>query len=257
MFSTYGKHHGWFSFETTMRRTAARTVSCTGLVKMWHVERMIDNVGALNAVVRHAVELEGDYHDIAPTLAALSACGDSALVPRLHEELDRFLNEENFYGRDLIASILAGIDGIAALGTLLRASSRDLGDDQDSLSAEIVDLLRTDQETARLTVLELATSDVPELRRTALWAWGFVAQAQDFELLAAAAADPQIRSTAIGSIPDPADDDRAFHVLVLALRDPHEQVRVSAVSRLGYTGRPDAAAPLAVDRKGGADDRMA
>ncbi|WP_144127055.1 hypothetical protein [Catellatospora sichuanensis] len=105
--------------------------------------------------MRHAIELEGHYYDIAPTLAALSACGDSALVPRLHEELDRFLHEENFYGRDLIASILAGIDGVAALPTLLRASSRDFGDDQDGLSAEIVDLLKTDRETARLTVLDL------------------------------------------------------------------------------------------------------
>ncbi|GAA1390721.1 HEAT repeat domain-containing protein [Catellatospora chokoriensis] len=208
---------------------------------------MIDNVAALPAVVRHAAELDDDYDDIAPTVAALSACGDSALVPHLHEELDRFLDAENFYGRDLVAGILAGIDGVAALRTLLHASSRDLGDDQDSLSAEIIDLLKTDQEAVRLTVLDLATSDIPGLRHTALWALGFVAQAQDFELLAAAAADPdpQIRSTAIGSMPDPADDDRAFDAIVLALRDPHETVRISAASRLGYTGRPDAAAPLA------------
>ena len=49
---------------------------------------------------------------------------------------------------------------------------------------------------------------------------------------------------AVGSIPDPAGDDYAFGALVMALRDLNDQVRVSAASRLGYTGRVDAVAPL-------------
>jgi HEAT repeat protein len=207
---------------------------------------MIDRPAALEAVVRHAVELEDDYDDIEPTITALAACGDTTLVPRLHEALDRFLDEENFYGRDLIAGILAGIQGAAALPTLLRASARDLGDDQDSLSAEIVDLLYADKAASRLTAIEFAADEAPELRRAGLWALGFVAEAQDADLLAAAATDidPEIRSIAVGSIMNPAADDRGFHVLVLALRDPEVQVRVSAVSSLGYTGRTDAVMPL-------------
>ncbi|MEV4756304.1 HEAT repeat domain-containing protein [Micromonospora sp. NPDC049559] len=207
---------------------------------------MIDSVGALAAVIRHAVELEDDYDDIAPTLAALASCGDTTLVPRLHEALDRFLDEENFYGRDLIAGILAGIEGTAALPALLRASARDLGDDQDSLSGEIIDLLRRDQASARRTVLQFVASESPELRRAGLWALGFVAETGDVGLLAAAATDtdPEVRSLAIGSIPDPVEDARAFRVLVQALRDPDDRVRVSAISRLGSTGRPDAVAPL-------------
>ncbi|MFR9780120.1 HEAT repeat domain-containing protein [Micromonospora sp. MS34] len=211
------------------------------------VTQMIDSAGALEAVVRHATELEDDYDDIAPILTALAACGDSTLVPRLHEALDRFLDEQNCYGRDLIAGILAGIQGQAALPALLRASARDLGDDQDSLTGDIIDLLHTNKTAARPTVLELATDGTPELRRAGLWALGFVVEAQDVELLAAAAADadPQVRSVAIGSIPNPAGDDRAFQVLVMALRDLDDQVRMSAVSRLGYTARADAVAPLA------------
>jgi hypothetical protein len=89
-------------------------------------------------------ELEDDYGDIAPTITALAACGDTALVPRLHEALDRFLDQENFYGRDLIASVLAGIQRAAALPVLLRASARDLGDDQDGLHTEIIELLHAD-----------------------------------------------------------------------------------------------------------------
>jgi HEAT repeat protein len=215
-------------------------------VVVWHGDRVIDSRGALEAVVRHAVELEDDYDDIAPTVTALAACGDTTLVPRLHEVLGRFLDEENFYGRDLIAGVLAGIQGVAALPVLLRASARDLGDDQDSLQSEIIELLHADRSDGRRTVLEFATGDTPELRRVGLWALGFVVEARDVELLATAATDvdPKVRSLAISSIPDPAGDEQAFRVLVLALRDLDEQVRVAAVSRLGYTGRADAVAPL-------------
>ncbi|MEH0937637.1 HEAT repeat domain-containing protein [Micromonospora psammae] len=207
---------------------------------------MIDSRAALAAVVRHAVELEDDYDDIAPTLSALAACGDSSLVPRLHEALEVFLDEENFYGRDLIASVLAGVQSVAALPVLLRAAARDLGDDQDSLQAEIIELLHADRAAGRRAVLECATGDRPELRRVGLWALGFVVEAGDVELLAATAADvdPEVRSRAIRAIPDPAGDHQAFRVLVGALRDLDEKVRVAAVSRLGHTGRADAVASL-------------
>jgi HEAT repeats len=95
------------------------------------------------------------------------------LVPRLQEALDRFLDEGNFYGRDLIASVLAGIEGVAALPALLRASARDLGDDQDSLQIQIIELLEAHRAATRPIVLEFASSDMPELRHAGLWALGF------------------------------------------------------------------------------------
>ncbi|MFG1658289.1 hypothetical protein ACGFIY_17360 [Micromonospora chersina] len=58
---------------------------------------MIDSRGALEAVVRHAVDLEDDYEDLAPLVTALATCGDTSLVPQLQEALDRFLDEKNFY----------------------------------------------------------------------------------------------------------------------------------------------------------------
>ncbi|RKN26164.1 hypothetical protein D7044_30480 [Micromonospora musae] len=215
---------------------------------MWHGARMIDSRGALEAVIRHAVELEDDYDDIAPTVSALATSGDITVVPQLVEALNRFLDEENFYGRDLIAGVLAGIDGVAALPVLLHASARDLGDDQDSLRAEIIELLHAHRAAGRRTVLECVTGDTPELRRVGLWALGFVAEAQDIELLTAASADSdsKVRSMAIGSLPDPATNDRAFEVLVTALGDVDEQVRVAAASSLSAaTGRAEAVAPLA------------
>ena len=164
---------------------------------------MIDSRAALEAVVRHAVDLEDDYEDIAPVVTALATCGDVALVPRLHEALNQFLDEGNFYGRDLIAGILAGIQGTAALAVLLRASSRDLGDDQDSLQTEIIELLHTDPAAGRRTALEFATGDTPELRLVGLWALGFVPDAQDVELLASAATDADPRGQVQGSRRDP------------------------------------------------------
>jgi HEAT repeat protein len=209
---------------------------------------VIDNSRSLEAVVRHAVgaEGDGDYEGIAPVVKALESSGDASLVPRLHQALDQFLDEGNFYGRDLMAAILAGIQGPAALPALLRASSRDLGDDQDSLQAEITDLLRTDQAAARAVVLDFVSSGTAELRRTGVWALGFIAGPEDVEALAAAAtdADPRIRSLAIGSIPGIAQDDRAYRAVVLALRDLDQQVQLSAISRLGYSGRAEAVGPL-------------
>ncbi|MEV0392433.1 HEAT repeat domain-containing protein [Polymorphospora rubra] len=219
---------------------------------------MIDRRASLAAVIRHAVDLEADYDDIEPTVTALTESGDTTLVSPLREALDRFLDEGNFYGRDLVAGILAGIQGVAALPVLLRAAGRDLGDDQDGLRSEITELLHGDPDAARRTVVEFAGANTAELRREGLWALGFLVDARDTELLAAAATDPdpRVRSVAIGSIHDPAGDDRAFRTLVVALRDADEQVRMSAISRLGGTGRVDAVPPLAAIAAAAANPRV-
>jgi hypothetical protein len=122
---------------------------------------VIDNGEALESVIRHAQLDEIDYDDIALTVDALTGSGDISLAPRLHEALARFLDEENFYGRDLIAGILAGIEGVAALPALLLASARDLGDDQDSLQAEIAGLLDADPEASRRMCSNSSTTPRP------------------------------------------------------------------------------------------------
>ena len=129
---------------------------------------MRTNREALEAVIRHASELEDDYDAIAPTMAELKVSGDTALVPRLVEALKQFLIEQNFYGRDLMAQIMAGIQGVTALPTLLHASARDLGDDQDSLQAEILDVMLLDPTTARTIANRFATAESPVLRGAGL-----------------------------------------------------------------------------------------
>ena len=207
---------------------------------------MLDNHGTLEAVLAHAEQVEADYDDIAASVTALADCGDTTLVPRLHAGLEQFLDQENVYGRDLMAAVLAGIQGVAALPVLLRASARSLGDDQDSLQSEITELMDEDRSSARPAVLELVTSEAIELRRVGIWALDFVLEPEDIELLVEAAidSDPEVRSMAIDLIPAPAGNEQVFALLVLALRDPDAQVRASAVSRLAHTGRADALAPL-------------
>jgi HEAT repeat protein len=191
---------------------------------------MTTHEAALTSVIRHAAEPNADHDDIAPTVAALAASRASSLLPRLHEALDRFLDEENFYGRDLIAEVLAGIAGTAALPALLLAAARDLGDDQDGLRAEITEVLHADPAAGRRAVLDLVRNGRPGQRRAALLMLGAVAEPGDAELLAEAAAhaDREVRRTAIEAIPD-----RLSPALVAALGDPDEQVRLTAVGRLG------------------------
>lgn len=206
---------------------------------------MIDTRASLDAVVRHVTDPDGeqDYLDIEPTVTALANSGDLSLVPALEETLTRFLDAGDFYGRDLVAGILAGIAGPTALPTLLRAAARDLGDDQDGLSADIAGLLDADPAAGRAAADGFAQSADPALRRVGLWALGFVVDDGDaapFET-ALADPDPEVRSLAVDGVPIGA----GFDVLVAALRDVSEQVRVSAASRLGGAGRVEAVPPLA------------
>lgn len=207
---------------------------------------MIDNAALLESVIAHAAAEETDYDDIAATVDELTDSGDTGLLPRLHEALGQFLDEGNFYGRDLIAAVLAGVAGPVALPVLLLAADRDLGDDQDSLQAEIAGLLDADPVTARELVLALIADDAPERQRAGLLVLDQVAEAGDIDLLAGAAshADADIRLTAVEAVPDPGHDDRAFAVLAAAVHDPDDRVRSAAISRLGASRRPEAVPAL-------------
>ncbi|XVU29643.1 HEAT repeat domain-containing protein [Actinoplanes sp. CA-054009] len=191
---------------------------------------MTDNVRRLESVIEHASQDETDYEDIAAAVEALTASGDAALVPRLHEALDRFLDEENFYGRDLIASVLAGVAGVAALPVLLLAADRDLGDDQDSLRADIAGLMGEDPVAVRKAILELIDSDVPERRRVGLLASGSVGDAGILEQ-AARHPDADVRLVAVEEIPA---------LPISAIDDPDEDVCLAAIGRLGASGHPGA-----------------
>ena len=69
----------------------------------------------------------------------LTATNDMKLVPPLTQSMQSFLSQGHFYGRDVIADALMRLQGVEALSVLVGAAAVDLGDDQDSLHAIIVD----------------------------------------------------------------------------------------------------------------------
>jgi HEAT repeat protein len=182
-----------------------------------------------------------DFDLIEARSAAVLRTGDKTLQPVLEGHLEAFVNAGDWYARDVIADLLYEICDIDALPALLRATARDLGDDQDSLTGMVVDLFHNDRAAARSAALNCAQSPDCELRRTGIWALGFVGEQHDQALIVAAAADadPKTRSTAMDSIRSAADSDPALaEVLEAGTPDPDPQVRVSAISKLGWHRTP-------------------
>ncbi|GIH09659.1 hypothetical protein Rhe02_77260 [Rhizocola hellebori] len=95
---------------------------------------------------------------------------DQALVPELKMALWNFLKTQNFYGRDILADALAAVQGIEALPALLKVSTYDLGDDQDTLQSTIIDVMSLDTDRARVILDELDASDDAKLREVSKWA---------------------------------------------------------------------------------------
>lgn len=109
----------------------------------------------------------------------LVADGDRSLIPALTAQLNLYLDEEHFYGRDVIADVLAGLAGVDALPVLVRASARDLGDDQDTLHATITDLVFTTAAEARPFLNELLEDQDAEVRKAAAWASEYLDELQE------------------------------------------------------------------------------
>ncbi|MFI2452478.1 hypothetical protein [Streptomyces sp. NPDC019539] len=105
---------------------------------------------------------------------AVAASGDRALLPRLEAALARFIDEGNFYAREMLGGVIASLGGTVTLPLLLRASAVDLGDDQDGLATEIVALVQSDPDGAR-ALLEPLTKDTDAVvAERAAWALRFL-----------------------------------------------------------------------------------
>lgn len=104
------------------------------------------------------------YDEIQEHVVELGDCADRSLVAPLCERLDTFLTERDYYGRDVIAEVLARLAGVDALPVLLRAMAHDLDDDQDTLEAEVYDLLVADPVRSRPFVQAVADDTDPRVR---------------------------------------------------------------------------------------------
>ncbi|MFJ5832554.1 hypothetical protein [Streptomyces sp. NPDC093089] len=119
-------------------------------------------------------DLDADVDETIDLADEIAASGDAVLLPRLQAELDRALTERNAYARELLGGVLAAIGGPEALPALVRASAVDLGDDQDGLAAEIVELVQADPKTARALLQPLTDDDDLTVAHRADWAMRFL-----------------------------------------------------------------------------------
>ncbi|MCX5229935.1 hypothetical protein ABZY16_14505 [Streptomyces sp. NPDC006553] len=119
-------------------------------------------------------DLDADVDETIDLADEIAASGDAGLLPRLQAELDRALIERNAYARELLGGVVAAIGGPEALPTLIRASAVDLGDDQDGLATEIVDLVQADPTAARDLLQPLTEDDDLSVANRADWALRFL-----------------------------------------------------------------------------------
>jgi hypothetical protein len=110
----------------------------------------------------------------------------------------------------------------------------------------VCDLIDDDAGACLITIRELITSDDRAKRSAGVWALGFTfahvgISPDDYNALETAAddADEDLRAIALGTLSG-LKKDRSYARMVAGLADPDTQVRVSAASGLGYSGRPEA-----------------
>jgi hypothetical protein len=170
----------------------------------------------------------------------LVVSGDRTLVPRVQAGLERALDEENFFGVEVLAQILAGIRGPRAFPLLLRAIARPLHHDWDGLSATLANLMGEDPVGCRATALSFATERHTDLRRAGLWALGYVLTPDDFDVLDAALRDPdvEVRGDALGAMSSLLDDPRVVAAMRGVLQDPAPGMRDMAARFLARSTAP-------------------
>ncbi|MFE5633999.1 HEAT repeat domain-containing protein [Streptomyces sp. NPDC056543] len=158
------------------------------------------------------------------------------LIPSIEAYLAAVVEAGDWYARHVLARILAKTASRTSLASLLRAYSRDLGDDQNSLSTTLYVLAREDPAAAREILLPYAVSGDGDLGRAAIWLLGFVPEPTDLNLLALAAqdSDERIRRAVVGTLESHGADPAAVDLLLDLLDDPSPQVRISALSALGF-----------------------
>ncbi|MCX5409891.1 HEAT repeat domain-containing protein [Streptomyces sp. NBC_00335] len=177
-----------------------------------------------------------DLDDLAEIEEELVAARRRDLIPYLEQHLAAAVEAGNWYARHVLARILAKTAGRMSLAALLRAYSRNLGDDQDSLSTTLSVLAQEDPAAARETLLPCAVGNDEDLRRAAIWLLGFVPEPADLDLLAHAAKDSDegIRNAAVGTLGSHGKEPAAIDLL----DDPSSQVRISALSSFGFLQQP-------------------
>ena len=199
-----------------------------------------DQTALLDELAVGLADPDSDLDALAVIEAQLTGALRADLLPRLEAHLEAAVARRNWYARSVLAGILAKTAGRSSLPVLLRAWSRDLGDDQDPLTTMLSVLAREDPAAARRTLVPWAQDPDPDLRGAAIWLLGYVPAPTDLTMLAHAAQDPdeRIRSVVVGALGSHSTNPEAIDLMVSLLADPSERVRISALSALGFRRQP-------------------
>ncbi|MFF5452126.1 hypothetical protein ACFY40_12910 [Streptomyces sp. NPDC012950] len=119
-------------------------------------------------------DLDADVDATIDLADEIAATGGPELLPRLEAALGRAVEDRNGYARELLGGVVAGVGGTGSLPVLVRASAVDLGDDQDGLAAEIVDLVQADPKKAEGLLRSLTEDDDLAVAHRADWALRFL-----------------------------------------------------------------------------------
>lgn len=200
-----------------------------------------------------------DVDDVDRAVEAISILESEATaewLPTLHEWLAR---PDDFFLREAAAPAIIRLEGMECFPRLLHAVhlGRREGHDNDSLQARIFELIESAPLDARTRLLELAISETDEDRSDAAWLLGFVHQHISSDVLIRLSSDksPDVRQSACGSLASFKGDAQVFGALGQCLTDSDEQVRISAVSSLGYLG-DQRALPLLLPLQRSASPRL-
>lgn len=157
----------------TYRINAGPMISCDGRPSATG-ERPLSSraVATVEDLLSCIDDPDGDSTRALVLVREIGDSNDTTLMPRLQAELEHFVDQGHFYGRDIIAQAMAELAGVDALPALITASARDIGDDQDTLQAVILDLITIDPGRARSLLQQMAPAPAA-LRETLSWALEF------------------------------------------------------------------------------------
>ena len=174
---------------------------------------------------------------------ALRMEADAWQIPELH----KLIEDADLFVSETAATLLVEIDGVNALPMLLSAMRRleKRGVDAGQLVMLIADLLTQAQAAAHPHLSHIMKDPSEAVRRSAVWAWGFLQTDAAIEALLWAVSDRDagIRAAAANSLKR-FNHEAVTQALIQALDDHDPQVRISAAAALRSIGNYQAVPAL-------------
>lgn len=178
---------------------------------------------------------QDDVDRIVQAAARLDDVANEAHLPDLY----RLIQDDDWFIREAAAVPLARLAGVDALPLLFQALFRgqQQGQDNDSLSTMVVEVLEAYREECAPLLLSMLDNPNPPIRVHGAWALGWQPAVVALAPLLAALHDPDanVRGAAAGSLSS-FKVDGVMEALLPLLFDSDDQVRVDVVASLGYLG---------------------